>query len=275
MRSFHPGIFAVTLAGALLLVQPSARGQADAPTFAKDQIREFLLKAKIVSSKQSDKGITNPWRLTLNNGTTTHDASFQAIDEHRMSKQFDNGKSEMNFVDSYHYNIAAYNIAEMLGLDSMMPMSVERRWTGKLGSITWWVDNIVMDEGARLKSGKSSPDAEDWNRQMYRMRVFSQLVYDTDRNLTNVLITNDWKVWMIDFSRAFRLWPDLASTKDLARGDRELLTKLRNLTAENVEAAIEPHLGKSEIRAVIARRDKILAHYDQLIAQNGEATVLY
>jgi hypothetical protein len=30
-----------------------------------------------------------------------------------------------------------------------------------------------------------------------------------------------------------------------------------------------------EIRAVLERRNKIVAHYDGLIAQNGEAAVLY
>ena len=73
----------------------------------------------------------------------------------------------------------------------------------------------------------------------------------------------------------FRLWPDLASTNDLTRCDRRLLEKLRPLTEENVEARTKPHLGKLKIRAVIARRDKIVAHFDQLIAQSGEASVLY
>lgn len=156
----------------------------------------------------------------------------------------------------------------------MMPMYVERRWQGKTGAISWWVP-VVMDEGERLKSGKSSPDAEDWNRQMYRMRVFAQLVYDADRNLTNVQITDNWKIWRIDFSRAFRLWPDLASTKDLARCDRHLLEKMRTLTEERIAEGTKPHLSKAEVRAVIARRDKIVAHYDQLIAEKGEASVLY
>jgi len=44
------------------------------------------------------------------------------------------------------------------------------------------------------------------------MRVFSQLVYDTDRNLGNVLISEDWHLWMIDFTRAFRNNPWLENT---------------------------------------------------------------
>ena len=265
-------LLAVILTAGIALSQLSA--QTEAPSLTKDQVRAFLLNAKIVQGKQVGKGVTHPYRLTLNDGTITHDAVFQSIDEHRTAKQFDNAKSEMNFVDSYHYNIAAYNIAELLGLDSMMPMYVERRWQGKMGSVGWWVE-ATMDEGQRLKEAKKPPDTDAWNKQMYRMRLFSQLVYDVDRNLTNVLVTDQWKVWMIDFTRAFRLWPDLASTKDLTKCDRQLLQTLRALTEETVEASTKPHLSKSEIRAMMTRRDKLVAHFDQLIAEKGEAEVLY
>ena len=48
------------------------------------------------------------------------------------------------------------------------------------------------------------PDTVDWQRQWDVMRVFRELVDDTDRNQTNMLITEDWRVWMVDFTRAFR-----------------------------------------------------------------------
>ena len=112
--------------------------------------------------------------------------------------------TELNFVDSYKYNIAAYEIARLLDLDHMMPVYVERRWNGQIGSISWFVADA--DERARAIGKKIQPPRPtDWNNQMYRMRVFSALVRDTDRNLTNVLISPDWKVVMIDFTRAFRL----------------------------------------------------------------------
>jgi hypothetical protein len=46
----------------------------------------------VVKSKQSNKGITQPWRLTLTDGTVTHDASFQGIDEHKPKMQRERGK---------------------------------------------------------------------------------------------------------------------------------------------------------------------------------------
>ena len=75
----------------------------------------------------------------------------------------------------------------------MMPVYVERRWNGQLGSISWFVPTL-MDESDRLKKKIQPPNPADWNNQMYRMRVFSSLVRDTDRNLTNVLISPEWKV---------------------------------------------------------------------------------
>ena len=97
-------------------------------TLTKDQIKHFLVSAKIVGSKQSSKGITSPWRLTLSDGTLTHDASFQAVDEHKSSVTLASGRTELNFVDSYKYNIAAYTLAELVGMDDMLPVYVERTW---------------------------------------------------------------------------------------------------------------------------------------------------
>ena len=70
---------------------------ADEPTLTKEQIKQFLRTAKVVDSKQSQKGITHPWRLTLSDGTLTHDASFQPVDEHKSMVTMASGKSEMNF----------------------------------------------------------------------------------------------------------------------------------------------------------------------------------
>ena len=50
---------------------------------------------------------------------------------------------------------------------------------------------------------------------MYKIRVFDQLVSDSDPNLTNVLIGEDWKIWRIDFTRAFRINTDLKNPERL------------------------------------------------------------
>jgi len=74
----------------------------------------------------------------------THDAHVQAVDVARAV--FQAGKaSEVNFKDTYRYNIAGYRLARLIGLDSV-PMSVERNVEGKVAAVTWWLDDVMMDE---------------------------------------------------------------------------------------------------------------------------------
>lgn len=245
----------------------------DAP-LTKEQIKVFLRTAKVINEKPSSKGITHPSRLTLTDGTITHDASFQTIDEHASQKKFQSGRVEFGFVDSYKYNIAAYQLSELLGVDDMLPVYVERKWQGKTGSLSWWLP-VKMDEADRVQKKIAAPDTDKWNRQMYRIRVFDELVYDEDANLTNVLIGEDWTIWRVDFSRAFRTTKDLHDPKNLTKCERQLLDKLKNLTFDTVAERTKPYLTKAEVSGLIARRDKIIATFQTLIAEKGEQEVLY
>jgi hypothetical protein len=255
----------------------SASGQSslkNEPNLTDEQKKEFLLNAKVIASKQTAKGVTHPWRLTLSDGTITHDASFQPVNEHELNKEFFDGHTEYNFVDSYHYNIAGYELARMLGLDDMVPVYVERSWNGMTGSLSWWIP-WKWDEVMRHKEGLHPPDPDAWNKQMFKIRVFDELIYDTDPNLTNVLITEDWKIWRIDFTRAFRRYNSLLDPKDLVMCDRQLLQKLKELRFDEVYERTRPHLTKMEAKALLARRDKIVDTFQKLVAQKGEGAVLY
>ncbi len=174
----------------------------------------------------------------------------------------------------HHFNIAAYELAGLLGLTHMMPVTVARKWAGKTGALSWWV-TFKWHERDRFLKKLRPPDPEAWNQQIYRVRVFSQLVYDTDRNLGNLLITEEWKVWMIDFTRAFRWHHELRSLKGLVKCDRQLLEKLRELSTAEVREKTRPHLHAPEVKALMKRRDKIVARFEKLIAQKGEDQVLY
>ena len=275
------GAFAVPLL-VLLAFPPLAYAQTTTPApsaeLSTDQIRVFLKDAKVIRTRTTSKGVTAPKRLTLSDGNIEHDAVFQAVDEHQMVMTLGGGgrqsTTELNFVDSYKYNIAAYEVARLLGLDYMMPVYVERKWGGLTGSISWFVPTL-MDESERLKKKIQPPNPTDWNYQMYRMRAFSSLVRDTDRNLTNVLITHQWKVMMIDFTRAFRLQLELLHQKDLAKIDRSLLAKMESLTRESVNEATKDYLTAAELDAMMKRRDLLVAHFKKLIADLGEEKVLY
>ncbi|MGB9445864.1 MAG: hypothetical protein WBR26_12745, partial [Candidatus Acidiferrum sp.] len=188
--------------------------------------------------------------------------------------EFSDGRREANFVDSYKYNIAAYTLAELIGFDDMMPVYVERKWNGQTGSLSWWLP-VKMDDQERVERKLEPPDKDAWNNQMYKIRVFDQLVYDTDPNLTNVLIGEDWKLWRIDFSRAFRTYKELKDPKNLVRCNRQLFEKLKALNANELAEKTKPYLTKDEVKAVMVRRDKIVELFQKLITEKGENEVLY
>jgi hypothetical protein len=65
------------------------------------------------------------------------------------------------------------------------------------------------------------------------------------------------------------------NSKDLVRCDRQLLEKLKALDASAVTEKTNRYLSKDEVKAVMARRDKIVAQFQKLIAEKGDKEVLY
>jgi hypothetical protein len=247
---------------------------AQAQTLTREQMAEFLSSARIVSSKNIPKGVSRPVRLTLTDGTMTHDAAFSTIDERIAIMRFKTGRVELDFVDSYKHNVAAYRLAVLLGVDDMMPVTVERVWKRERGSLAWWLD-AEWDEEERRKQKVNPPDPVGWGRQVSRMRVFAQLVADTDRNLGNILISRDWKLWMIDFTRAFRRTRDLQEPAGLTRCERQLLARIRALTKEQVSEALYPYVAGAEVDAILARRDHIVAFFEERAAAHGDASAYF
>ena len=52
---------------------------------------------------------------------------------------------------------------------------------------------------------------------MWHVRLFDQLIYNVDRNLGNLVIDKNWTIWMIDHSRAFRLFDKVKTPGNLAQ----------------------------------------------------------
>lgn len=247
---------------------------AAAPVLDREAQVAFLRTAKIVRGRQLSTGVTSPYRLTLSDGVVTHDAGFQSVDERRALADFGPRGVEYNFVDSHHYNLAAYTIAGMVGLDAMMPATVHRAWNGRDGTLTWWIDDAI-EERTRRKEKREAPNRVLWAHQMYKMRAFAVLVGDTDRNLGNMLITPDWRLWMIDFTRAFRMRTEIRYPNDLPQVDRTVLARLRALDGPALRAATTHCLSEFEVNAVLQRRDVLVAHFDALIKAKGAKVVLY
>lgn len=221
---------------------------------------QFLKTARVVRTKGASKGITGTLRATLSDGKVTHDASIQNIDEYKQRFEGTQG-TEFNFRDSWRYNVAAYRLDRLIDL-GMIPPSIERAYNGKNGSFTWWVDDVIMDEGQRLKTKAESPSPRRWNEQMWHVRMFDQLIYNVDRNLGNLLIDKDWTIWMIDHTRAFRLFSELKSRANLARCDRRVFERLKALDKETLTRTMEDYLTPQEMAALLKRRDVIVGFFE-------------
>ena len=247
---------------------------SDKPKFTCAEMEQFLRDAKIGRQRDIPKGVTLPKRATLtsDDGRTVHDARIQTIHESKTSFTSSRG-TELNFKDWWEFNVAAYELAKLLDLN-MVPPYAERKVGGKSASLSWWIDDAMM-EVDRIHKKLDSPDLDTWNKEMYTLRVFNQLIYNTDDNLTNVLISPDWHLWMIDFTRAFRAHKDIAQVKNLVQCDRRLLAKMKEVSRSVLKEKMSRYLTGMEIDGLLARRDKIVKFFEDEVAKKGEGAVLF
>jgi len=272
MKRSPSKLLVVVLGWGILAAAWVATAGAAAADLGDEEQEQFLQNAKLVRYRNVSTGVTGTRQLTLTDGELNHDAHYQSIDERKMGQETRLGV-EMNFRDCYMFNIAAYRLDRLINLN-MVPVSVERRLLGKRASVTWWVDDVQMMELDRRNKGIEPPNREEWNDQMYQVRVLNELVYNTDPNVGNLLITKDWRIRPIDFTRAFRLYKTLRNEGNLERIDRRVYEGLKNLNLETLTRELGSLLNKPEIEGLLARRDKIIQHFDDRIASQGEAAVI-
>ena len=249
---------ALTLSSAYVRTQEAPA----APQLSDSEMEDFLRTARVVRSRALNKGITGSIRATLTNGTLTHDAHIQNIDEKKTTFQGREG-IEFNFRDNWQFNIAAYKIDRLLDL-RLVPVAVKRGWKGSASAFSWWVDDVMMDEGERLKQKLVPPNVACWTEQTRLLRMFDQLIDNTDRNIGNTLITTRWRIWAIDHTRAFRYSKTLRNPASLTGIDRQVLARLEALDFDTVKRAVGGHINDGDVRNLLLRRDAMLEHYRTL-----------
>ena len=257
-----------------VLAASLAAGQTAAPPpLTPDAMDAFLSKGRIFDRRDAGSGVTNSARARVSDGRLTHEVHIQVVDISLPVFQAGN-TTELNFRDSYLYNVAAYRVAVLLGLDSV-PMSVERTIDGRKAAVTWWIDDVLMDEEGRVAKKTSGPNPTRTAEQIQTMRIFDEIIQNKDRNQGNIIWSTDWKMWLIDHTRAFRLGHELLKPEQLVRAPRILLDRLRALTADALISATKGILTRLEVAAVMARRDRIVRMYDERISKLGEAVVVF
>jgi hypothetical protein len=239
------------------------------------QQEEFLLEGEVVRTRAVGSGTTGSVRATLRKDGLEHDAHIQSIDQSQAVKSLGAGTTEMDFRDSFRNNVAAYRLDRLLGI-GMIPVTVKRSFERKESAFTWWVDDVLMTELERHDKKTAAPDPPAWNRQIYVVRIFDQLIYNFDRNLGNLLIDKSWTIWMIDHSRAFKIFKELKRPENLGtQCSRALLAALRRLDHEALQRVMARLLNDGQILGLLGRRDFIVKYFEDRIAEIGEKEVLY
>ncbi len=127
----------------------------------------------------------------------------------------------------------------------------------------------------RVKQNLRPPDLEAWERQMFKVQMFDNLIYNSDRHLNNILITEDWKVILIDHSRTFWGFERLRDPQALARFSRPLLQAMQRLDEKTLSGRVGKYLTDAQIKAVLKRRDLIIARAAELVNLKGEDSILF
>jgi hypothetical protein len=256
------------LAAAITLATPYGSGQATVPATSSAaavtmapipsdaDTEKFLKEAEVIKTRDTKKGVTGSLRATLSDGKLTHDAQIQIIDESKREFRTDRG-IEFDFRDSWRYNIAAYKIDRMLGLN-MAPVSVERNHRSTPGAWTWWIDDVLIDEGEKQKQKVDPPDRPAYARQWAMMYIFDELIANVDRNQGNIIYTKDWRLWLIDHTRAFRKNTSINNPAHITRCDRQVFERLKALDLQTLKKELGRHLDDGQIKSMLARRDAIV-----------------
>lgn len=252
--------------------------------FTKEELAErekwekFLEDAEVIKSEQPWKdreAVTNPWRLTLEKDGITHRAIWK------------NAQGRMRgFIENWKWEIAAYRLDKYLGLN-MVPPTVERRFQGDRGSCQFYVEDtptfkIVSEKKIKKPSYKVYP----FNLALYLQRAFDNLIANEDRHQNQYLITDDWRMLLIDHSRSFRTSKKF--TKRLIYDERykegprlmkklprAFFEKLKAMNQEVIQEVVGEYLTDKEIGAVLARKDLIVQWVENRIKEVGEDNVLY
>ena len=223
-------------------------------------LEDFMRTAPVTNIEDIGTGITRPKRVTQQRGEVINDAVFKYEDTHPniQSKASWNSRRYRDS-DRYVYDVAAYKLDRLLDLQ-MVPTAVQAEVDGRSGALSDWASNTINERDRLAQDVPFGGYCEQY--EQYRLRfVFDILIYNEDRNLTNILWDrDDFSLLFIDHSLAFRVSdkrPKQYRKVDLEVSD-VLRSRLEALQRSGLDEALSAYLHPRQIAAILERRNLIL-----------------
>jgi hypothetical protein len=246
------------------------------PFQSDEEIEEFLRTATVESTEKIPVGVTGPRKVVLAGDGVRANTVFKDIErrEKGVTKNIAGNRYRFrDWRDSHTYDVAAYHLDRLLGLNRVPP-AAPRKIKSKDGSVKIWVEGSITEKERRDR-GCSPPDTIRWNQQQQIMRVFDNLVANRDSNLGNSLIDENWRVWFIDCGRCFGETTELFYPSAVTHCERGLWQALQELDGEMLEERLGAYLTVHERKALLARRDELVQRIQDRIDELGENRVIY
>ncbi|MFQ5526677.1 MAG: metallophosphoesterase [Thermoanaerobaculia bacterium] len=243
------------------------------PFESDEAVLDFLRTARILEREEVGKGITKPEQLLLERDGVRARAIYHDVRVKRTRHRLADGRMVMFFRDTYEGNLAAYELARLMGIDNVPPAAM-RRLGRREGSIQLWIEK-TYDETERRKRGAEAALPVAVRRRIADMWVFDNLINNIDRNQGNMLYDSVGGFWWIDHTRTFARYDALPLPERVRRCSRRLLAALRSLDKSSVRERVGDYLSKPEIDSLFKRRDKLVAFLEKKIADRGEDSVLF
>ncbi|MDA2932889.1 hypothetical protein MYX82_00945 [Acidobacteria bacterium AH-259-D05] len=247
------------------------------PFRTNQAVEMFLQTAQVISSESIGEGITRPRKVLLEKDGVRMHAKFSDFHEERSQMKLSDGSTKFFFRDQAVFECAAYELGKLLGLDNIPP-AVARRIRGKKGALQAWIEQAMTERGMRedkIEPPSSGIDRWRWMMQWQVIHFFDNLIYNEDRNRGNVVIASNWKLWMIDHTRAFRRWKQLIYPEKIRYCERNLFEKLQKLDETVVRERLKDFLIPYEIDGLLERKRLLVDHIQKLIAEHGSSDVLF
>jgi len=206
------------------------------------ELETLLAGGRVTGTREDQAGRTI---VTVSDGAHTVDALFAK----RPSRGF-------------YPDAAAYRLDRLLELD-MVPVTVVREIDGDDGTLQF-LPARWMDEQSRGAAGRGASATCPLDDQWSAMYLFDALIYNERRSLERMLYSTDiWQLVLVEHADAFgtgknrpRYLANVTLTVNPA-----WRRMLEDLDEDGLEKALGEVLDKRRRRALLARRDRLLAEH--------------